>query len=116
MTGKRPSTRVGEARVIPPSHYVFSAGTPVALANGGLYVGTDGNRLLYWPTAAPVSGEATYLFYMGYIRLIHFAAAMIYRVTAGRIYWACNGNRYSRAVYRPGLASQSWCKALSVVR
>lgn len=107
MTGKL-SPRVGEARDTAVSHYVFEA--PV--------------RLWHWLTVAcmlvlmvtgyfigrplpSVSGEATYLFYMGYIRLIHFAAAMIFTVLLlGRIYWACVGNRYSRAVYRPGLASQ----------
>lgn len=80
MTGKL-SPRVGEARDTAVSHYVFEA--PV--------------RLWHWLTVAcmlvlmvtgyfigrplpSVSGEATYLFYMGYIRLIHFAAAMIFTV------------------------------------
>lgn len=90
MTGKL-SPRVGEARDTAVSHYVFEA--PV--------------RLWHWLTVAcmlvlmvtgyfigrplpSVSGEATYLFYMGYIRLIHFAAAMIFTVLLlGRIYWAC---------------------------
>ncbi|SUG33018.1 Ni/Fe-hydrogenase 1 b-type cytochrome subunit [Salmonella enterica subsp. arizonae] len=52
MTGKQ-SPRVGEARDTVVSHYVFEA--PVRLwhwPNGGLHVGTDGNRLLHWPTAA----------------------------------------------------------------
>jgi Ni/Fe-hydrogenase 1 B-type cytochrome subunit len=44
-----------------------------------------------------VSGEATYLFYMGDIRLVHFSAAMVFTVILlMRIYWAFVGNRYSR--------------------
>ncbi|VEB58605.1 Ni/Fe-hydrogenase 1 b-type cytochrome subunit [Salmonella enterica subsp. enterica] len=56
-----------------------------------------------------VSGEATYLFYMGYIRLIHFAAAMIFTVLLlGRIYWACVGNRYSRELFIVPVWRRSW--------
>ncbi|MDJ4913384.1 Ni/Fe-hydrogenase, b-type cytochrome subunit, partial [Salmonella enterica] len=118
MTGKL-SPRVGEARDTAVSHYVFEA--PV--------------RLWHWLTVAcmlvlmvtgyfigrplpSVSGEATYLFYMGYIRLIHFAAAMIFIVLLlGRIYWACVGNRYSRELFIVPVWRRSWWQgAFSVVR
>ncbi|EIP9981171.1 Ni/Fe-hydrogenase b-type cytochrome subunit [Salmonella enterica] len=118
MTGKL-SPRVGEARDTAVSHYVFEA--PV--------------RLWHWLTVAcmlvlmvtgyfigrplpSVSGEATYLFYMGYIRLIHFAAAMIFTVLLlGRIYWACVGNRYSRELFIVPVWRRSWWQgAFSVVR
>lgn len=118
MTGKL-SPRVGEARDTAVSHYVFEA--PV--------------RLWHWLTVAcmlvlmvtgyfigrplpSVSGEATYLFYMGYIRLIHFAAAMIFTVLLlGRIYWACVGNHYSRELFIVPVWRRSWWQgAFTVVR
>ncbi|MGS8635636.1 Ni/Fe-hydrogenase b-type cytochrome subunit, partial [Salmonella enterica subsp. enterica serovar Infantis] len=65
-----------------------------------------------------VSGEATYLCYMGYIRLIHCAAAMIFTMLLlGLIYWACVGNRYSRELFIVPVWRLSWWQgAFSVVR
>ncbi len=62
-----------------------------------------------------MSGEATYLFYMGYIRLIHFCRRDDLTVLLlGRIYWACVGNRWpARAVYRPETGVAVGGKALS---
>ncbi len=90
----------------------------MALANGGLHVGTDGNRLLYWPTAALGEWRGDLSVYMGYIRLIHFAAAMIFTVLLlGRIYWACVGNRYSRELFIVPVWRRSWWQgAFTVVR
>ncbi len=54
--------------ILPSATYVFEA--PVRrwrwLAVAA-HVGTDGNELLHWPTAAVGEWRATYLFYMGYI-------------------------------------------------
>ncbi len=56
-----------------------------------------------------VSGEATYLFYMGYIRLIHFSAGMVFTVVLlMRIYWAFVGNRYSRELFIVPVWRKSW--------
>ncbi len=92
------------------SHYVFEAPVRIwhwltvlcmaVLMVTGYFIGKP---------LPSVSGEATYLFYMGYIRLIHFSAGMIFTVVLlMRIYWAFVGNRYSRellrAVYRAGMA------------
>ncbi len=88
------------------------------LANGGLHVGTDVNRLLHWPTAAVGSGGRPICFYHGLYPADPLCRRDdLYVLLLGRIYWACVGNRYSRAVYRPGLASRLVAKALfSVVR
>lgn len=78
------------------SHYVFEAPVRIwhwltvlcmaVLMVTGYFIGKP---------LPSVSGEATYLFYMGYIRLIHFSAGMIFTVVLlMRIYWAFVGNRY----------------------
>ena len=61
------------------SHYVFEAPVRIwhwltvlcmaVLMVTGYFIGKP---------LPSVSGEATYLFYMGYIRLIHFSAGMIF--------------------------------------
>lgn len=72
------------------SHYVFEAPVRIwhwltvlcmaVLMVTGYFIGKP---------LPSVSGEATYLFYMGYIRLIHFSAGMIFTVVLlMRIYWA----------------------------
>ena len=63
------------------SHYVFEAPVRIwhwltvlcmaVLMVTGYFIGKP---------LPSVSGEATYLFYMGYIRLIHFSAGMIFTV------------------------------------
>ena len=83
------------------SHYVFEAPVRIwhwltvlcmaVLMVTGYFIGKP---------LPSVSGEATYLFYMGYIRLIHFSAGMIFTVVLlMRIYWAFVGNRYSRELF-----------------
>lgn len=63
------------------SHYVFEAPVRIwhwltvlcmaVLMVTGYFIGKP---------LPSVSGEATYLFYMGYIRLIHFSAGMVFTV------------------------------------
>ncbi|EAT6372131.1 Ni/Fe-hydrogenase, b-type cytochrome subunit [Salmonella enterica] len=95
------SPRAGEARDTAISHYVFEApvrlwhwltvGCMLVLMVTGYFIGRP---------LPSVSGEATYLFYMGDIRLVHFSAAMVFTVILlGRIYWAFVGNRYSRELF-----------------
>lgn len=83
------------------SHYVFEAPVRIwhwltvlcmaVLMVTGYFIGKP---------LPSVSGEATYLFYMGYIRLIHFSAGMVFTVVLlMRIYWAFVGNRYSRELF-----------------
>lgn len=118
MTGKI-SPRVGEARDTAVSHYVFEApvrlwhwltvGCMLVLMVTGYFIGRP---------LPSVNGEATYLFYMGDIRLVHFAAAMVFTVILlGRIYWAFVGNRYSRELFIVPVWRRSWWQgAFSVVR
>ncbi len=118
MTGKT-SPRVGEARDTATSHYVFEApvrlwhwltvGCMLVLMVTGYFIGRP---------LPSVSGEATYLFYMGDIRLVHFAAAMVFTVILlMRIYWAFVGNRYSRELFIVPVWRRSWWQgAYSVVR
>ena len=118
MTGKT-SPRVREARDTATSHYVFEApvrlwhwltvGCMLVLMVTGYFIGRP---------LPSVSGEATYLFYMGDIRLVHFAAAMVFTVILlMRIYWAFVGNRYSRELFIVPIWRRSWWQgAYSVVR
>ena len=118
MTGKT-SPRVGEARDTAISHYVFEApvrlwhwltvGCMLVLMVTGYFIGRP---------LPSVSGEATYLFYMVDIRLVHFSAAMVFTVILlMRIYWAFVGNRYSRELFIVPVWRRSWWRgAFSVVR
>ena len=79
------------------SHYVFEAPVRIwhwltvlcmaVLMVTGYFIGKP---------LPSVSGEATYLFYMGYIRLIHFRAGMIFTVVLMTIDtpWCCLSCRY----------------------
>jgi Ni/Fe-hydrogenase 1 B-type cytochrome subunit len=47
-----------------------------------------------------VGGEATFNFWFGYIRFLHFAAGYIFAVMMVlRIYWAFVGNKYAREIF-----------------
>lgn len=92
------------------SHYVFEAPVRIwhwltvlcmaVLMVTGYFIGKP---------LPSVSGEATYLFYMGYIRLIHFSAGMVFTVVLlMRIYWAFVGNRYSRELFIVPVWRKSW--------
>lgn len=92
------------------SHYVFEAPVRIwhwltvlcmaVLMVTGYFIGKP---------LPSVSGEATYLFYMGYIRLIHFNAGMVFTVVLlMRIYWAFVGNRYSRELFIVPVWRKSW--------
>jgi Ni/Fe-hydrogenase 1 B-type cytochrome subunit len=56
-----------------------------------------------------IHGEATYSFFFGWIRTIHFSTAMIFIVFfLVRVYWAFAGNRYARAIFLPPLWSPAF--------
>ncbi len=60
-----------------------------------------------------IGGEATFSYFFGYIRMIHFIAAMIFIVAfLVRIYWAFVGNRSARAIFLPPVWSLRWWKGL----
>lgn len=89
------------------SHYVFEAPVRIwhwltvlcmaVLMVTGYFIGKP---------LPSVSGEATYLFYMGYIRLIHFSAGMVFTVVFADadLLGFCWQSLLPRAVYRAGMA------------
>jgi Ni/Fe-hydrogenase 1 B-type cytochrome subunit len=47
-----------------------------------------------------IGGEATFNFWFGYIRFLHFAAGYIFAIMLVlRIYWALVGNKYAREIF-----------------
>ncbi|KAB7698986.1 Ni/Fe-hydrogenase, b-type cytochrome subunit [Plesiomonas shigelloides] len=92
------------------SHYVFEA--PVRIWHWGMVL----CMMVLIPTGywigkplPSVQGEATYLFYMGYIRFAHFAAGLVFIVgLLFRIYWAFVGNKYSRELFVPHVWEKDW--------
>jgi Ni/Fe-hydrogenase 1 B-type cytochrome subunit len=47
-----------------------------------------------------VGGEATFNFWFGYIRFLHFAAGYVFAVMfVLRVYWAIVGNKYAREIF-----------------
>ncbi|MCC7327675.1 MAG: Ni/Fe-hydrogenase, b-type cytochrome subunit [Burkholderiales bacterium] len=60
-----------------------------------------------------IGGEATFHYFFGYIRMIHFIAAMVFAVAfAVRVYWAFVGNHSSRAIFLPPVWNLSWWRGL----
>ncbi len=60
-----------------------------------------------------IGGEATFSYFFGYIRMIHFIAGMIFAVAfLVRVYWAFVGNHSSRAIFVPPVWSLRWWKGL----
>ncbi|MGL4860460.1 MAG: Ni/Fe-hydrogenase, b-type cytochrome subunit [Enterobacteriaceae bacterium] len=54
-------------------------------------------------------GEATFVFVMGWLRLIHFSAAYIFTIALlFRLYWALVGNEYAREMFYLPLWKGSW--------
>lgn len=65
---------------------------------------------------SPWSGpreEASFTYFFGNVRMIHFMAAMVFTVAfLVRVYWAIVGNHHARAIFIPPLWSWSWWKGL----
>ena len=49
------------------------------------------------PVVVPISGEASFSYWFGWVRFLHFVAAFVFFFNfLGRIYWGFAGNQYSR--------------------
>lgn len=102
------------------------------ITSQGYYIYEAPVRLWHWITALSIvvlavtgyfigrplpsiQGEATFMFWMGWIRLIHFTTAYIFTVALlFRIYWACVGNEYAREMFLvPFSGAAPGAKALS---
>lgn len=58
-----------------------------------------------------VGGEASQHFLFGYIRLIHFAAGLIFAAAfIGRLYWAIVGNHHARQIFHVPIFTAHWWK------
>ena len=58
-------------------------------------------------------GDTWMTYDLGYIRLAHFVAGMIFAVLfLYRIFWAIVGNRYARMIFIPPLWSMKWWKGV----
>ncbi|MDR0587942.1 MAG: Ni/Fe-hydrogenase, b-type cytochrome subunit [Burkholderiales bacterium] len=65
------------------------------------------------PLPVYVGGEATEIYTFAWVRIIHFACAMIFTVALGmRIYWAFVGNHHARSIFLPPVWRFSWWKGL----
>ncbi|MBK6335125.1 MAG: Ni/Fe-hydrogenase, b-type cytochrome subunit [Betaproteobacteria bacterium] len=60
-----------------------------------------------------IGGEATASFLMGWIRTVHFVAAMLLIVMfVLRLYWVFVGNHHARAIFIPAVWSGAWWKGV----
>jgi Ni/Fe-hydrogenase 1 B-type cytochrome subunit len=60
-----------------------------------------------------IGGEATFSYFFGYIRMIHFISAMVFAIAfVVRVYWAIVGNHSSRAIFIPPLWNGGWWRGL----
>lgn len=49
------------------------------------------------PLSLPISGEASFSYFFGWVRFVHFVAAFVFFFNfLGRIYWGFAGNQYAR--------------------
>jgi Ni/Fe-hydrogenase 1 B-type cytochrome subunit len=54
-------------------------------------------------------GEATFSYFFGTIRMVHFLAAAVFVVAfVVRLYWAIAGNHHARSIFLPPVWSPSW--------
>ena len=59
------------------------------------------------------SPETWTVYGFGYVRLVHYIAAMIFTALfIGRVYWLIPGNRYARMIFFPPLWSLKWWKGV----
>jgi Ni/Fe-hydrogenase 1 B-type cytochrome subunit len=60
-----------------------------------------------------IGGEATDSFLMGWIRTVHFVAAMVLMAMfVVRVYWVFVGNHHARAIFFPAVWSGAWWKGV----
>jgi Ni/Fe-hydrogenase 1 B-type cytochrome subunit len=84
-------------------HWVMMLAMIVLVATGYL-IGS--------PWSGP-SREATFTYFFGNIRLIHFLAAAVFIVAfVVRVYWAIAGNHHARSIFIPPVWSASWWRGM----
>jgi Ni/Fe-hydrogenase 1 B-type cytochrome subunit len=84
-------------------HWVMMVAMIVLVATGYL-IGS--------PWSGP-SREATFSYFFGNIRLVHFLAAAVFLVSfVVRVYWAIAGNHHARSIFLPPVWSASWWSGL----
>ena len=80
-------------------HWVMMV-SMIVLATTGYLIGS--------PWSGP-SRQATFTYFFGNIRLIHFLAAAVFVVAfVVRLYWAVAGNHHARSIFVPPVWSGSW--------
>lgn len=94
--------------------YVYEA--PVRLAHWIMMICIVGLAVTGYLIGAPppaIGGEATFSYFFGYIRMVHFIFGWILGVTfLVRLYWAFVGNHASRAIFIVPVWRPSWWKGL----
>jgi Ni/Fe-hydrogenase 1 B-type cytochrome subunit len=90
------------------AHWIFAIAIPVLAITGFLI----GNPL------AIHGGDATFIFFFGWIRTVHFVTAYVLTITlVFRLYWAFVGNPSSRSLfYAPVWRLKWWKGALAQAR
>ena len=73
------------------------------------------------PVSLPVSSEASFSYWFGWVRFIHFVSAFVFFFNfLGRIYWGFAGNRYSRwynfIPLSPRRLKKQWREAVGVLK
>jgi Ni/Fe-hydrogenase 1 B-type cytochrome subunit len=73
------------------------------------------------PLSLPTTGEASFSYFFGWVRFVHFVAAFVFFFNfLGRIYWGFVGNRYARwdnfLPLTPALVRKQWREAVNVLR
>ncbi len=69
------------------------------------------------PPALQLSAEASEIFYMGYVRLIHFSSAYIFTANLIlRVYWAFVGNKYAHARNFLPTTKKQWKNVMHVFK
>jgi len=73
------------------------------------------------PLSLPVSGEASFSYFFGWVRFIHFVAAFVFFFNfLGRIYWGFVGNQFARwnnfLPLTPKLLARQWAEFLQVLK
>lgn len=99
-----------------PLRQVYVYEVPVRIWHWGMIVAMVVLVATGYLIGSPWSGsrqEATYVYFFGNVRMIHFIAGMIFAVLfAMRLYWAVVGNHHARAIFAPPVWSGNWWKGL----
>ncbi|EET7734893.1 Ni/Fe-hydrogenase, b-type cytochrome subunit [Escherichia coli] len=95
-------------------YYIYEA--PVRIWHWITFISVTILSVTGYLIAHPVnsnSGDTSYVFFLGWVRLIHFSAG--YTFLAGillRIYWAIWGNKFSRELFIPPFWRKEWIRGV----